>query len=41
MSQLQTNYIHILDDLKTKIRESRVKAAVSVNVVLLKLDSFR
>lgn len=37
MSQLQTNYIHILDDLKTKIRESRVKAAVSVNVVLLKL----
>jgi predicted nuclease of restriction endonuclease-like (RecB) superfamily len=34
---LQTNYIHILDELKSKIRESRVKAAFSVNVILLKL----
>ena len=37
MSQLQTNYVNILDNLKIKIRQARIKASVSVNVELLKL----
>lgn len=34
---MQANYIYILDELKSKIRESRIKATFNVNAVLVKL----
>ncbi len=37
MSQLQTNYVNILDTLKTKIRQARIRATVNINIELLKL----
>jgi len=37
MSQLQPVYINILNTLKEKIRQARIKASVAVNIELLKL----
>jgi predicted nuclease of restriction endonuclease-like (RecB) superfamily len=37
MSQLQTNYIKVLDALKDKIRHARLKVAVTANIELIQL----
>ena len=37
MNQLQNDYLKILDSLKGKIRQARIKAAVAVNAELLGL----
>lgn len=37
MSQLQTNYIKIVDSLKDKIRLARLKVAVTANFELIQL----
>lgn len=37
MSMLQSNYINVLNDLKCKIRNARLKTAVTVNIELNKL----
>ncbi|MHB8259527.1 MAG: PDDEXK nuclease domain-containing protein [Bacteroidia bacterium] len=37
MNQLQTNYPKILDALKAKIRQARIRATIAINVELLQL----